>query len=220
MRFTALAATSRRGSRLSAAALLAATALSLTACHGHTGKPVGAAPAAPSTPEAGTGRSEPATSRPDTSDGGPTPSGSRPGDRPACTPDMLGFHAGGVHRPAGHMVLAVTNLSDRTCTFAAQPYPLLRFHDEQRTATPVIEASKPQAVVALAPDRTAYAGITTAAADGSGGEGKKISQFGVALAARTDPAQVGLDSGPPVHVNHNTARVTYWQSSRADALKW
>ncbi|MFG2890170.1 DUF4232 domain-containing protein [Streptomyces sp. NPDC048248] len=216
MRLTALATTLRRGRRLSAAALLATAALPLTACHGH-GKPVDAAPATASSPEEGS-RSEPADSRPGVSGNGPTPSGSRPGAPRACTPDMLGFHAGGVGRPPGHMVLAVTNLSDRTCTFAAQPYPILRFHDGQRTATPVIEASKPRAVVSLAPDRTAYAGITTA--DESDGEGEKISQFGVALAARTDPAQVGLDGGPPVYVDHHTARVTYWQSRRADALRW
>ncbi|GGV00432.1 lipoprotein [Streptomyces albospinus] len=146
--------------------------------------------------------------------------------RVACTPDMLRFHAGAEQHPARHMLLTVTNVSDRTCTFAGQPYPLLRLSDRHPAAARPIARSKPRTPVELRPDGTAYATVTTAAPDRPGGrsapgsKAEKISQFGVTLADRSDPAQVGVDGRAPVPVDPATARVTYWQRSLADAEKW
>ncbi|MFJ9415179.1 DUF4232 domain-containing protein [Streptomyces sp. NPDC101227] len=184
------------GRSIAAVTLIAAAVLPLTGCH-HGG---GSRPGAPTRPSA-------------------APRPPAPGDRTACTPEMLRFHARGVRHPAHRMLLTVTNYSDRPCDFAAQPYPLLRLGPGQRAVTPAIGPSDPGTVITLAPDATAYAAVTTAA-DGASGRGERISQFGVALAPHTAPGQVGLDSGPPVRVNPRTARVTYWQSRREAALKW
>ncbi|MFE1770094.1 DUF4232 domain-containing protein [Streptomyces sp. NPDC059008] len=198
--------------RAFAAGLTATAALALTAgCHDGYGTRADAPATAVS----------PAPAPPAPPDGGDRPG---PGGRVACTPEMLRFHAGALPHPAHRMLLTVTNDSDRTCDFAAQGYPLLRFGDDRQPAIPAIEDSRPPSVVALAPRATAYATITTSADGGphygrSRG-GRKISQFGVALTARAHPTQVGLDDRAPVPVDPHTAKVTYWQTSLAAARKW
>ncbi|MFI7104072.1 DUF4232 domain-containing protein [Streptomyces sp. NPDC050161] len=193
------------GRRIAAAALLTATALSLTACRGGSGTATAAAPA---TPFAAYGDT--------TSTGTPV----------ACTPEMLTFRAGpagGGKRPDGPLLLTVTNYADKECSFAAQPYPLLRLTERQRTAVPAIEASRPPAPVSLAPHQSAYATVRahhTSTGRPPGRHHTRISQFGVALAVGAAPAQVGLDSRGPVRVEPDAARVTYWQAHRADALRW
>ncbi|MER0481478.1 DUF4232 domain-containing protein [Streptomyces sp. Edi2] len=197
--------------RAAAAGLLVAAALTLaTGCHGAPGKESDSSVTAVS----------PVPAPPAPDDGNP-PSGR--GGRVACTPEMLRFHAGALPRRDRRMLLTVTNFSHRTCDFAAQRYPLLRFGNDRQPALPPIGASRPLNVVSLAPNDTAYATITTSAPGGPGGtghRGRKISQFGVALAARATPTQVGLDGRAPVHVDPHTASVTYWQPCLAAARKW
>ncbi|WP_336047712.1 DUF4232 domain-containing protein [Streptomyces sp. CA2R101] len=197
--------------RAAAAGLLVAAALALTAgCHGAPGKgsegSVTAVSPAPAPP---------------LPDGGSPPTGR--GGRVACTPEMLRFHAGALPRRDRRMLLTVTNFSRRTCDFAAQRYPLLRFGNDRQPALPALGASRPPTAVSLAPADTAYATIITSAAGGPGGtahRGRKIAQFGVALAARATPTQVGLDGRTAVHVDPRTARVTYWQPCLEAARKW
>ncbi|PNE36308.1 DUF4232 domain-containing protein [Streptomyces noursei] len=189
-------------------ALLAATALSLTACQDGGGYRA-ALPLRAVSPA-------------------PSPfSGPDPRARDACTPEMLRFHAGAEPHRARHMLLTVTNISDRTCTFAAQPYPLLHFGDHRPGPVPPLPYSRPHAPVALPPDGTAYAVVLTDTQPGAPGgrsaprsTAEKASQFGVALAERTTPAQVGVDGRGPVRVDPDTAAVTYWQPSLADAGRW
>ncbi|MFD5397698.1 DUF4232 domain-containing protein [Streptomyces sp. NPDC127097] len=198
--------------RAATAALLVTATLALTAgCHDGTGPKAGDSATAVS----------PAPVPPSAHDDGKPPTG--PDGRPACTPEMLKFQAGAMPRRAHRMLLTVTNFSDRPCTFAAQPYPLLHFGDDRQPPLPAIGSSAPPTVVTLTPNRTAYALITTSAAHGPDGthrRGRKVSQFGVALSARATPTQVGLDGRAPVHVDPHTARVTYWQSSLAATRKW
>ncbi|MCB5912178.1 DUF4232 domain-containing protein [Streptomyces pinistramenti] len=194
-------AAGRHGRRIAAAALLTASALSLSACHGDSGTAT-----APAIPFPAYGNSAPHTGTP-----------------VACTPEMLTFRAGPAghgKRPDGPLLLTVTNYADKTCTFAAQPYPLLRLTERQRAAVPVITASRPRNPVSLAPHQSAYATIRTTTGHAFGHHHPRISQFGVALATGAAPAQVGLDSSGPVRVEPDTARVTYWQAHRADALRW
>ncbi|MGW1375698.1 DUF4232 domain-containing protein [Streptomyces sp. NPDC002446] len=198
--------------RALAAGLTATTALALTAaCHATATRADEPATAV-----------SPAPTSPAPPDGDTPPPG--PGGRIACTPEMLRFHAGALPHRAHRMLLTVTNDSDRPCDFAAQGYPLLRFGDDRQPAIPVIEDSRPRSAVTLAPRATAYATITTSAGGGPhhgrGRDRKKISQFGVALAVRARPAQVGLDDRTPVPVDPHTAEVTYWQTSLAAARKW
>ncbi|MGW7573105.1 DUF4232 domain-containing protein [Streptomyces sp. NPDC054765] len=195
--------------RTLAAGLLATAALCLTtACHDISGSRADTSVAVSPAPAP-------------FDDGGSSPGS---GGRVACTPEMLGFHAGAMPRRHRRMLLTVTNSSGRTCDFAVQRYPLLRFGDGRRAALPVIGASRPRAVVTLAPHDTAYATIITSAGDGPDGRdghrGRRISQFGVALTGRATPAQVGLDGRAPVHVDPRTATVTYWQPTLAAARAW
>ena len=144
--------------RAVATALLATAALALTtACHDlsvhRAGSPGGVSPAPTS------------TSREDGENLSPGPDG-----RVACTPEMLRFHAGAMPRRTHRMLLTVTNSSGRTCHFAAQRYPLLRFGDDRQPTLPAIAASRPSTAVSLAPGDTAYATITTSAAGGPGGK--------------------------------------------------
>ncbi|WP_435602462.1 DUF4232 domain-containing protein [Streptomyces sp. bgisy130] len=198
--------------RAATAALLVTATLALTAgCHDGTGPKAGDSATAVS----------PAPVPPSAHDDGKPPTG--PDGQAACTPEMLKFQAGAMPRRAHRMLLTVTNFSDRPCTFAAQPYPLLHFGDDRRPPLPPIGSSKPPAKVHLPPNRTAYALIITSTAQGPEGthpRAGKISQFGVALSARATPTQVGLDGRAPVHVDPHTARVTYWQSTLAATRKW
>lgn len=220
------ALTPRRGRRIAAASALAAAALALTACQSSAAdkesdalRPAPATAAQKTAATATTAHFSGTATTPDTATGH-TATGHTAARTPACTPEMLRFHAGEVRRPINHMLLSVTNFSDKICTFAAQPYPLLRLVDDQQAVTPVIKDSKPQTVITLAPHESAYAGITTSAGDGSGGHGERIDHVGVALATDTPLTPVELSNGRPVYVEPNAARVTYWQANSADALMW
>ncbi|MEU7636463.1 DUF4232 domain-containing protein [Streptomyces sp. NPDC039016] len=196
----------RRARTLAAVALAAATAPPLAACHDGTGYRADAAT-----------RAVPP---------GPPPSAD-PREEGGCTPDMLRFHAAAEPHRTRRMLLTVTNISDRTCTFTTQPYPLLHFGDHHPGPLPPFPDSRPRTPVALPPDGTAHAEVITAATPGgSGGRSapgstaEKASQFGVALAARTTPAQVGVDGPAPVRVDPDTAAVTYWQPGPAAIGAW
>ncbi|MEU2259312.1 DUF4232 domain-containing protein [Streptomyces sp. NPDC019645] len=97
---------------------------------------------------------------------------------------------------------------------------MLRFDDEQ-SATRVIDDSKPQAVVTLAPGQAAHASITLSAADGSGSNGRTAKRLTVHFAPRDGngstgaPAELTLPAGT---YKDDNAAVTYWQSDMADAL--
>ena len=121
------------------------------------------------------------------------------------------------------MLLTVTNFSDRTCDFAAQRYPLLRFGDDRR-AHPPRDRGEPAVHRGLAGARRHRVRhdhhLRAGGPGGPGHRGRKISQFGVALTGRAAPTQVGLDGRAPVHVDPRTATVTYWQPSLDAARKW
>ncbi|MGW3563500.1 DUF4232 domain-containing protein, partial [Streptomyces sp. NPDC000941] len=93
---------------------------------------------------------------------------------------------------------------------------ILKFGEDAQAATPVYEDSKPQAVVTLAPGETAYAGIRTSSADGSGQNGYKVTSLEVYLEGSDDSKSVELPGGS-VYID-DTAQVTYWQSDLSNAL--
>ncbi|NIY66944.1 DUF4232 domain-containing protein [Streptomyces malaysiensis] len=121
-----------------------------------------------------------------------------------------------VKNPINHMLLKATNGAGVDCKLVG--YPSLKFGADAQAATPVNEDSKPQSVVVLAPGESAYAGITTSAADGSGNEGSKIDSLEVFIDGNEDSAEVELPGGS-VFVD-SAARVTYWQTDLQDALSW
>ncbi|MGW4072063.1 DUF4232 domain-containing protein [Streptomyces asiaticus] len=121
-----------------------------------------------------------------------------------------------VKSPINHMLLKATNKAGVDCKLVG--YPGLKFGANAQAATPVNEDSKPQAVVMLAPGESAYAGITTSAADGSGAEGGKVDSLEVFIDGSEDPKPVELPGGS-VYVD-SAAKVTYWQTDAQTALTW
>ncbi|OPF82153.1 hypothetical protein VT50_0208470 [Streptomyces antioxidans] len=121
-----------------------------------------------------------------------------------------------VKNPINHMLLKVTNKAGVDCKLVG--YPGLKFGADAQAATPVNEDSKPQAVVMLAPGESAYAGITTSAADGSGAEGGKVDSLEVFIDGNEDPKPVALPGGS-VYVDSGS-QVTYWQTDAQTALTW
>ncbi|WP_413102384.1 DUF4232 domain-containing protein [Streptomyces sp. Inha503] len=121
-----------------------------------------------------------------------------------------------VKSPVNHMLLKATNKAGVDCKLVG--YPGLKFGAEAQAATPVNEDSKPQAVVMLAPGESAYAGITTSAADGSGYEGGEVDSLEVFIDGSEDPKPVELPGGS-VYID-SAAKVTYWQTDAQTALSW
>ncbi|MGC9538285.1 DUF4232 domain-containing protein [Streptomyces sp. UG1] len=126
-----------------------------------------------------------------------------------------------LNRPVNHMLLTVTNTGDRTCFLYG--YPALRFGEAQ-AVPPVIEDSKPQAVVTLQPGESGYASVNLSATDGSGSNGHTVNSLTVYFRGRSGDESVGAGAHPSlpakgVYVD-DSLKVTYWQQSMDDALNW
>ncbi|MEU4892065.1 DUF4232 domain-containing protein [Streptomyces sp. NPDC044780] len=121
-----------------------------------------------------------------------------------------------VKSPVNHLLLKATNGAGAACKLVG--YPSLKFGADAQAATPAYEDSKPQSVVVLAPGESAYAGLTTSAADGSGAEGGTADSLDVFIDGNENPTNVELPGGS-VFVDSD-AQVTYWQADVQDALSW
>ncbi|MFI8005433.1 DUF4232 domain-containing protein [Streptomyces sp. NPDC086010] len=125
-----------------------------------------------------------------------------------------------VTRPLNHMLLTVTNTGSTACN--AYYYPFLRFGEAQ-SVPQVFEESKPQAVVTLNPGQSAYAGVMTSSADGSGTGGYSTRKLSVSFQGRAGSGSSGPSANVPlgkaVYVD-STLTVTYWQSDMGDALMY
>ncbi|MEU9948358.1 DUF4232 domain-containing protein [Streptomyces sp. NPDC047939] len=238
-----------RTTALAATALLAA--LSLTACGSENGtsesaKAGSAAPAAhqavkESRPPAATaapeekttdtgGTSKDTAAPPARSDGKNTTdatkrTGSGSGTKPDHTPVTCD---GGntrtavttVSRPLNHLLLTLTNTGDRTCY--AYYAPGLRFDDAQ-AAFPVLDDSKPQAVVTLDPGQSAYAGIGLTGEPGAGPSPREATRLQVHFSARSGEGSTGTPVSltlPSDTYWDDNGFVTYWQTEMADALTY
>ncbi|MBZ4317953.1 DUF4232 domain-containing protein [Streptomyces huiliensis] len=148
-----------------------------------------------------------------------------PASRPAAAPKTAACSAAhtkltvqNVSRPINHQLLTLTNTGSTRCNAFAHPY--LGFDDEQSVIR-VVEDSKPQAVVTLAPGESAYAGIGLSAADGSADHGRWVRTVRVHLhdgsGSADDSVRVTLPRGTWID---DSAAVTYWQTDPADALVW
>ncbi|MGP4051082.1 DUF4232 domain-containing protein [Streptomyces sp. 2A115] len=132
-----------------------------------------------------------------------------------CDINKTVFSVQSVERPVNHLLLTATNGAGVDCRLA--DFPSLRFGDSQ-AATPQIEESKPQSAPVLTPGESAYAGITTSAADGSGSHGRVVNSLEVFIEGNEDGTDVELPGGS-VFVD-SSAKVTYWQTDVEDALSW
>ncbi|MEU2251009.1 DUF4232 domain-containing protein [Streptomyces sp. NPDC019224] len=228
---------------LAATALLAA--LSLTACGGDDGTDAKKPAAAGSAADQGTATSPSpqtsATPKKDTTaptdtdpaaDAEPkTPAAAKPATKPAekpapepkapatCTGSNTKVTVTKVSRPINHLLLTMTNTGDRPCY--AYHAPMLRF-DGAQAVFQVLQDSKPQAVVTLAPGRSAYAAIGLTG-EPNGRKPYKSTRLGVFFADRdnastnTPPAELTL---PGETYWDDNGFVTYWQSEMDDALTY
>ncbi|MGW2592359.1 DUF4232 domain-containing protein [Streptomyces sp. NPDC001515] len=139
----------------------------------------------------------------------------------ACTGANTKLAITEVKRPVNHMLLTLTNTGSKACN--AYYYPALRFGEAQ-SVPKTAQGSKPQAVVTLDPGESAYTGVMTSSADGSGSNGYKTQDLTVGFQNRDG----GFDgTGSPVSVPlarsvyvDSTLTVTYWQTGMDDALQY
>ncbi|MEU6057469.1 DUF4232 domain-containing protein [Streptomyces sp. NPDC047097] len=242
-----------RNRLLTAAAATAMAALSLTACNDGTGtKDQGMSPVASSTapgasatapgaaPSSSAAKPAPAPAASQQSAGG-TSSGKAPAATPTGTAAAGGSGKGGkggkkdatcdgsntktvaapLSRPVNHMLLTVTNTGSTRCDLYY--YPALRFGEAQ-SVPPVIEDSKPQAVVSLNPGESGYASVNLSAADGSGGKGHTEKSLTVYFMGRTPDQNPTAGATPALPAKgvyiDDSLKTTYWQSSMEDAISW
>lgn len=225
------------GLRLSAVAVAALATMALAAGCGSSTSSSGAKNAAASTVSAAAAGS--ATSSSGAVDGGASPSAAgsgagsgtseppKPTDPGAggphdCSTDMLSFKIQPVREPINHVLLSATNISRLPCHL--NKYPMLRTVLSQAAIIKPEEATRPAGQVLLAPGATAYAGIMTNSADGSGVGGKNIPTLELQL----QPGGEGSGVGRPTAVAMPTgaqyidssAFVTYWQSDAQTAISY
>ncbi|MFI1421116.1 DUF4232 domain-containing protein [Streptomyces sp. NPDC020731] len=157
----------------------------------------------------------------DKAGGGTAESDDGPQARVSCNGSNTTVDAQPVSRPVNHMLITVKNSGSGTCDLTY--YPVLRFDEMQWVPQPV-EASKPQAVVTLAPGETAYAGVLLSAADGSGDGGATAHKLTVAFQGSTPNSDGGPSAVPGLPADgvyyDSSMAVTYWQQSQADALTY
>ncbi|WP_411128520.1 DUF4232 domain-containing protein [Streptomyces sp. x-19] len=222
----------RPRTRLFAATTLALAAFSLTACNsGASGvRDAGAAPARDTSstteatphPAAGPDRGPTGTTGPAGKGSaatapekhGTTAAPDAPDRRVPCTAANTRVTAAPVQRPLNHMLLTVTNTGSTLCDLPA--YPIARFENAQ-SVPPVIENTKPQAVVSLRPGAKGYAGVVLSAGDGSGGAGYSARSLQIGFPGTDAMVDAALQTNK-VHID-DALRVTYWQSDPANALQ-
>ncbi|MEU0333991.1 DUF4232 domain-containing protein [Streptomyces sp. NPDC006193] len=238
--------------RLLAATGTAVTALALTACGNGTGTyDEGASHPTPATgteQTAGTEKTQGAGSATGggTAAGAPVSRTRAPGSSaaPAAQPGaaQAGRSAQGAHtgaavvlcnganttvtaeplqRPLNHMLITVKNTGGTTCQLPY--YPVLRF-DQMQWAPQADEATKPQAVVALAPGESGYAGVLLSSADGSGTggtTGRKLTVGFQGLTPNSSGGPSALPALPAKGVYYDSSlKVTYWQQDLDDVISW
>lgn len=241
--------TSARTRLLLSAASVAVAALSLTACNDGSGVKDEGASAAPAGSSTATPAATPSTqTQPPASasdakpgegiaEGEKTSSGGGGGSKggtggtgstggtaaaKAVTCDATNTKtvAAPLTRPVNHMLLTVTNTGSSRCYL--YNYPALRFTAAQ-AVPPVIEESKPQAVVTLNPGESGYASVNLSATDGSGSHGYTAKDLTVLFQNRGGSF---LDRGATpslpakgVYID-DSLKVTYWQQSMNDAVSY
>ncbi|MEV7019509.1 DUF4232 domain-containing protein [Streptomyces sp. NPDC093991] len=139
----------------------------------------------------------------------------------SCNGSNTSVTAEPVSRPVNHMLITIENTGSQNCHLTY--HPVLRFDEMQWVPQP-IEDSQPQAVVTLQPGESAYAGVVLSAADGSGTAGTTGRKLAVGFQGRaplSDGGPAAIPSLPAEGVYYDSSlTVTYWQSSRDDALAY
>ncbi|MFE9004378.1 DUF4232 domain-containing protein [Streptomyces sp. NPDC007875] len=216
---------------LTAAATVAIAAFSLTACNEGEGvRNEGSSSGASSTASAsasssqedaktGTAGSKSTADGPAASGNGASGTSGKKGV--TCQGSNTKTVAAPLNRPVNHMLLTVTNTGSSICYLYG--YPVVRFGEAQ-SVPPVIEDSKPQAVVTLAPGESGYSSVNLSAADGSGTNGHTEKSLAVYFQGRTADEDVPSAAHPSLPAKgayiDDSLKVTYWQQSMDDAISW
>ena len=225
------------GTRLGAAVAVALAAGALAAGCGSS-KSSTAAAAAPgslgtSSASTSTAAGAASTSSSGSLDGGasPSPAGSGSSSLPAkptdpgpggprdCSTDMLKLTIQPLREPVNHVMISATNTSHVPCHL--NKYPILRTFASQQTPIAAAETTKPASVILLAPGATAYAGLMTNSADGSGTNGRNVANLQLQLQPGGGsggvgrPASVAMPAG--AQYVDSSAVVTYWESDLQSA---
>ncbi|MEU2508906.1 DUF4232 domain-containing protein [Streptomyces sp. NPDC007863] len=130
-----------------------------------------------------------------------------------CTAADVKVVASKVSRPINHLALTITNLGDHTCH--ALNAPLVGFDDSQAPIA-IVEDSKPQAVVTLAPGASGYASLILTGEPGADTHGMTVRTIKVSLTA---DSMVTLKAPEGTYVDDGAA-VSYWQQELEDALRY
>ncbi|WP_274030785.1 DUF4232 domain-containing protein [Streptomyces sp. MMBL 11-1] len=134
---------------------------------------------------------------------------------PACTPKNSKVKVSSVSRPINHLLLTVTNTGSTNC--AAYYAPFLRF-DGAQAVYPILDDSKPQAVVTLSPGEEAYAGIALLGEPGQN-EPVPSDNVGVIMVDRNNQSKGEATLKLPADTaTDGLGFVTYWQSDVENAL--
>ncbi|MEW2066923.1 DUF4232 domain-containing protein [Streptomyces sp. NPDC007346] len=143
-----------------------------------------------------------------------TPASAAP--RTTCTAANTQVTVVKVSRPINHLLLTLKNTGSGLCD--AYYAPRLGF-DGAQSVFPILESSKPQAVVTLAPGEEAYAGIGLTGEPGQSKvhQGTNLSVYFAKRDGSTYDTPVNLKLPAETYWDDN-GFVTYWQSDRATAL--
>ncbi|MFG2910395.1 DUF4232 domain-containing protein [Kitasatospora sp. NPDC048286] len=196
----------------------AATAPTATAPAASTAAPAAPAPAQTGAPAATGAPAKPSAKAPTAA---PKPPAAADSKAVTCEGSVTRTVAAPLTRPVNHLLLTVTNTGSAPCHLYG--YPAVRFGEAQ-SVPPVIEDSKPQAVVTLKPGESGYASVNLSAADGSGGHGHTETTLAVYFSGPSGNESVGAGSNPALPAKgfyiDDSLKVTYWQQSMDDAVTW
>ncbi|WP_411079509.1 DUF4232 domain-containing protein [Streptomyces sp. cmx-18-6] len=207
------------GSSASASPSTAAPGPSESGSASGSGSGSGSAGSGSSGEPTATGTSKPPTAQAPTSTASGAKAPAPSGKAVTCEGSNTKTVAAPLTRPINHMLLTVTNTGSTICHLYG--YPAVRFGEAQ-SVPPVIEDSRPQAVVTLKPGESGFASVNLSAADGSGAHGRTEKSLTVYFQGRSGTESVGSGARPSlpgkgVHID-DSLKVTYWQQSMGDAI--
>ncbi|MFG2405505.1 DUF4232 domain-containing protein [Streptomyces brevispora] len=137
-----------------------------------------------------------------------------------CTGDNTKVTVTKVSRPVNHLLLTLTNAGPHLCN--AYYAPKLRFDDAQ-AVFPILEDSRPQAVVTLDRGQSAYASIGLTGEPGNGPAPRKATHLQVNFSGKSPEGSTGTSAEltlPAGTYWDDNGFVTYWQTEMADALQY
>ncbi|MEU7022068.1 DUF4232 domain-containing protein [Streptomyces sp. NPDC046203] len=177
---------------------------------GSAAGPQEAAPAAQPTAAHHTEAAQPAQQAKPAPHAQPANTASRP---TTCTAATAKVVASKVSRPINHLALTVTNTGSRPCDALGAPFVGFDF---SQSPIRILEDSKPQAVVTLAPGESAYASLILTGEPGPDTHGSTVKKISVYL---THDSGVTLTAPKGTYADDGAA-VSYWQRELSDALTY